>query len=699
MAEFLDTPIEYLKGVGPEKANALKTELQIFLYRDLLEHYPFRYVDRSRLYSIAEVDPDFAYVQIKGRFFDLKMMGDKRSRRLTAKFSDGTDTIDVIWFQGIPWVEKNIQLQREYVLFGKPSLFGRKLNMTHPEMISWEDFNKEFVKGLQPVYSSTDKLKKKFLDSRGLQKLIHTLIQDPAFDVPEIFPASITEPLKLLNRKEAFIRIHFPGKEEASQRARFRIKLEELFFVQLRMLLLKGQRKAALKGIPFERIGDYFNGFYSSHLPFELTGAQKRVVKEIRNDMGSGKQMNRLLQGDVGSGKTMVAFLSMLIALDNHTQAALMAPTEILATQHFESIRELAEPLGLKIALLTGSSSASERKQIHALLESGELHILIGTHALIENKVQFARLGLVIIDEQHRFGVEQRARLWKKGEIFPHVLVMTATPIPRTLAMTVYGDLDLSVIDEMPLGRKPIATSMRFESNRLRVWGFLKEEIAKGRQAYIVYPLIEESEKLDYQNLMDGYENLLREFPRPKYELGIVHGRMRPDDKEAEMQRFKKGITQVMIATSVIEVGVNVPNATVMVIENAEKFGLSQLHQLRGRVGRGSEQSYCILLAGNKLSREARMRLEAMVATQNGFEIADLDLKLRGPGEIDGLRQSGLSNLKLADLSKDGEILQIGRVYCEKLLEKDPRLALPEHLPLLHYLRKKYKGTDWSRVS
>ncbi|MDX5321729.1 MAG: ATP-dependent DNA helicase RecG [Bacteroidota bacterium] len=699
MADFLDTPIEYLKGVGPNRGDLLRTELDIHTFGDLLQHYPFRYVDRSKVYRIAEVDPDFAYVQIKGRFFDLKIIGEKRGRRLSAKFTDGTDTIELVWFQGITILHKLIQPNVDYVLFGKPSLFGKRLSMAHPEMILWEEFKKEQVQGLQPVYSTTEKLKNRNLDSRGIQRLIYTLISDPQYRMEEIFPSSILQPLNLMGRKEAFARIHFPGTEEAGQRARFRVKFEEFFFTQLRMLLVKGARQSALKGIPFPNVGDFFNTFYSQHLPFELTGAQKRVIKEIRGDMGSGKQMNRLLQGDVGSGKTMVAFMSMLIALDNRCQCALMAPTEILATQHYQSTMELAENQGIKIALLTGSSSKSERKQIHTLLESGELHILIGTHALIEDKVQFHNLGLVVIDEQHRFGVEQRAKLWKKGNQVPHILVMTATPIPRTLAMTIYGDLDVSVIDEMPLGRKPIETALRFESGRLRVIGFMREQIKKGRQVYVVYPLIEESEKLDYQNLMDGYEHILLEFPRPDYEVSIVHGRMRAEDKEAEMQRFKQGITQIMVATSVIEVGVNVPNASVMVIESAEKFGLSQLHQLRGRVGRGSEQSYCILMAGLKLSREARIRLEAMVATSNGFEIADLDLKLRGPGEIDGLRQSGLTSLKLADLSKDGEILKLSRHHCEQMLDKDPLLQAPEHTALKNYLKKTYKGTDWSRIS
>ncbi|TNE82089.1 MAG: ATP-dependent DNA helicase RecG [Bacteroidetes bacterium] len=699
MPEFLETPIEYLKGVGPSKADALKLDLGIFTFGDLLKHYPFRYVDRSKIYRVSEIDPDFAFVQVRGQFVGMGMVGEGRGKRFVAEFSDGENSLEAVWFQGASWIANKIFPNKTYVLFGKPNLFGKTLNMAHPEVMLWEDFKKEQVAGLQPVYSTTEKLKKKSLDSRGIQKLVYNLISDSFFQAPEYLPPQLIADLKMMNRKEMYRHVHFPSDEEQNRKAVFRVKFEEFFFTQLRMLQVKGLRKQAYKGIAFPRIGEYFNGFYQNHLPFELTEAQKRVVKEIRADMGSGKQMNRLLQGDVGSGKTIVAFLCMLIAIDNDCQASLMAPTEILATQHYEGIRELAEPLGIEIGLLTGSTPKSERKKLFEALKSGELKILIGTHALIEDTVQFQRLGLAVIDEQHRFGVQQRAKLWTKDAEVPHVLVMTATPIPRTLSMTIYGDLDVSIINELPVGRKPISTSHRLESSRLRVYGFMKEQIALGRQVYVVYPLIEESEKLDYQNLMDGYEHMLQEFPRPQYEVSIVHGRMRSDDKEAEMQRFKQGVTQIMVATSVIEVGVNVPNASVMVIESAEKFGLSQLHQLRGRVGRGSEQSYCILMSGNKLSREARMRLDAMVHTNNGFEIAELDLKLRGPGDIDGLKQSGLSTLKLADLSKDGEILRMSRISAEKLISEDPALLKPEHQPLSVQLKKNFKGSDWSRVS
>lgn len=697
--DFLDTPIDYLKGVGEARGNLLRTDLNIHRIGDLLEHYPFRYVDRSKILKISEIDVDSPYVQVRGKFLDKKIIGEKRGRRLSAKFSDGIDTIEVVWFQGIQWVDKAVEINKDCILFGKPALFGKKLSMAHPEIQSYEEFQKEQLLGLQPVYSTTEKLKNRGLDSKGIQRLVFNLVKDPNFRVQEILPPSLLQRLNLMGRQEALMRIHFPMEEQAGNRARFRIKFEEFFLTQLKMLLIKGRRRTTIKGIRFEKVGALLNTYYKDHLPFELTGAQKKVIREIRADMGSGIQMNRLLQGDVGSGKTIVAFLSMLIALDNHYQCALMAPTEILATQHYQSIQEMAEKIGVSVALLTGSTPKSQRKVLHQQLESGELNILIGTHALIEDTVQFKQLGLVVIDEQHRFGVEQRAKLWAKNQMAPHILVMTATPIPRTLAMAVYGDLDTSVIDELPANRKPINTHMAFESSRLRIFGFMREEIAKGRQVYIVYPLIEESEKLDYQNLMDGYENILREFPRPQYEVSIVHGRMRPEDKEAEMQRFKSGVTQIMVATTVIEVGVNVPNATLMIIENAEKFGLSQLHQLRGRVGRGGEQSYCILVAGYKLSREARQRLEAMVATNNGFEIADIDLRLRGPGEIDGLRQSGITSLKLADITKDHDILKLSRLECERLLVEDPTLQKPENQSLLNHFRKINKGTDWSRIS
>lgn len=697
MAEFLDTPIEYLKGVGPQKGELLRKELSVFNYGDLLQHYPFRYVDRSRIHRISEIDPDMPYVQLAGRFHSLRMLGDKRSKRLSGTFSDGHGTIEVVWFQGVRWIENSIKTNKDYILFGKPSLFGNRLNIAHPEIEDLAEFRADKISGLQPVYPSTEKLKTRGLDSRGIMKLVQAVFQDPYLDIPEFFPGPLLERFKLAGRKEALKGIHFPGSEAMRSAALFRLKFEELFFTQMRMLLIKGLRKSSLKGYVFDRIGEYFTGFYEHHLPFALTNAQKRVLKEIRADMKNGRQMNRLLQGDVGSGKTIVAFLSMLMALDNKLQACMMAPTEILAQQHYNSISKWASSMDIRTGLLTGSTPSSERKALLADLESGKLQILVGTHALLEESVQFAALGLVIIDEQHRFGVEQRARLWQKGDQVPHVLVMTATPIPRTLAMTVYGDLDVSVIDELPAGRKPITTSHRFESGRLRVTGFIREQVMKGRQAYIVYPLIQESEKLDYQNLVSGFDYIANEFPDHK--VCIVHGKLKPDQKERAMNDFKTGKASIMVATSVIEVGVDVPNATLMVIESAEKFGLAQLHQLRGRVGRGGEQSYCILMTGHKLSREARQRMDAMVRTNNGFEIADLDMQLRGPGEIDGLRQSGITNLKLSELGKDTEILRLSRMAAELLLTEDPVLSLPENQAIRSQLKRIYKGTNWSRIS
>jgi len=699
MPGFLDTTIEYLKGVGPAKAELLKKELEIFRYSDLLSHYPFRYVDRSKIYPISEIQPDFAYVQLKGKFLSLEILGERRGRRLVGAFSDGTSRIEVVWFRGIQWIQQALKVNYPYILFGKPSQFGRKLNLAHPEVLSLEQFKQEQIGGLQPIYSTTEKLKSKGLDSRGIQRLVVGMLADSFFEAPEFLPEEILKRYNLPDRLTALRNIHIPQNEELNKRSKFRIKFEEFFFTQMRMLMVRGLRKQSLRGIPFKHVGEFFNTFYSKHLPFELTGAQQRVIKEIHKDMASGKQMNRLLQGDVGSGKTMVAFLCMLLSLDNDCQAAIMAPTEILATQHYEGLNEYADALNLNLRLLTGSTSKAKRKTLHEDLQSGEIDILIGTHALIEDDVKFKRLGLVVIDEQHRFGVQQRAKLWTKGEEVPHVLVMTATPIPRTLSMTLYGDLDVSVIDELPAGRKPVKTVHRYESGRLRVIGFMKEQIKTGRQVYVVYPLIEESSKMDYANLMEGFETILREFPRPDYQVSIVHGRMKAADKESEMQRFKEKKTQIMVATSVIEVGVDVPNASVMVIESAERFGLSQLHQLRGRVGRGADQSYCILMSGFKLSKEAKMRLEAMVRTTDGFEIAELDLKLRGPGEIDGLRQSGLSGLKLADITKDQEILQFSRHAAESLITEDPKLELPQNKNLLIQLKKQYKGANWSRIS
>jgi ATP-dependent DNA helicase RecG len=698
--QFLDTPIEYLKGVGPQKADTLKKELGIFTFGDMLSHYPFRYVDRSHIYKIGELKGDFAYIQVKGKFSSFSIEGTKQARRLKSVFTDGTGFIEVVWFKGINWIEKFVVPGREYIMFGKPNEFMGKLNIVHPEVEDAKEFLAEGNGGYQPVYSTTEILKRKGLDSKGLMKLVKLLVADRSFEMKEILPQEVMDDFRLISREAAYLNIHFPENDDWQKKAQFRLKFEELFFLQLKMLRIRGMRRKDVPGIVFGKVGHYFNTFYNQVLPFELTNAQKRVVKEIRQDMGSGKQMNRLLQGDVGSGKTVVGFMCMLIAIDNGTQACMMAPTEILAQQHYNNIRKFADDLGLNTALLTGSTPQKARREMLPSLENGTLHILVGTHALIEDKVKFNNLGLTIIDEQHRFGVQQRAKLWNKSLSVPHVLVMTATPIPRTLAMTVYGDLDTSVIDEMPAGRKPINTAHRYDSNRLRVFGFIEEEIAKGRQAYIVYPLIEESEKLDYKNLMDGFESVTRAFPAPKYSVSIVHGQMKPADKEYEMQRFKKGETQIMVATTVIEVGVDVPNASVMVIESAERFGLSQLHQLRGRVGRGAEQSYCILMTSHKLSHDGRQRIETMVRTNNGFEIAEVDLQLRGPGDIEGVRQSGIADLKLTDLSKDKELITIARHAAEKIMEIDVHLQLPQHQPLLQYLLSRRKdGFNWSRVS
>jgi ATP-dependent DNA helicase RecG len=696
---FLETPIEFLKSVGPLKADLLKTELAVFRFGDLLRMYPFRYVDRTIISKISDASPDSHFVQFKGRFTSLKTIGDKKGKRLSALFSDGSGVLEVVWFQGMKWVEKLIEFNQTYVLYGRVSLFGNKLNMAHPEMETFESYATSKHQTLQPIYSSTEKLKNRGLDTKGLMKLTEALVKDSFFQIEEIFPDATLKSIGLMPRQEAYVQIHFPKNLTLAEAAIKRVKFEELFFMQLKILLLKKRRNNYARGIIFSTVGEYFNEFYTKHLPFTLTNAQKRVVKEIRHDMKNGKQMNRLLQGDVGSGKTMVAFLSMLIALDNGFQTCLMAPTEILAQQHFESLAGYCKDLNIEIGLLTGSTNNASRTILLEALSKGNLKILVGTHALIEEKVVFANLGLVVIDEQHRFGVEQRAKLWKKGESLPHILVMTATPIPRTLAMTVYGDLDVSVIDELPANRKPILTKHIFENSRLRLIGLIKEQIDQGRQAYAVYPLIEESEKMDYQNLVSGFDFIKDAFPFPNYNVCMVHGRMRPDEKEKAMIAFSQGKAQIMVATSVIEVGVNVPNATLMIIESAEKFGLAQLHQLRGRVGRGAEQSYCVLVTGVKLSKEARQRMDAMVQTTDGFKIADLDLTLRGPGEIDGLRQSGAAGLKLTDLSKDGELLRLARFLCENILDADPDLNNPQWNALKSVYKKLYQATDWSRIS
>lgn len=697
---ILLSPVEYLKGVGPSRADVLKKELSIFTCQDLLQHYPFRYIDKTRFYTIGEIRPGMQHIQIKGIVRDKEITGKGRAKRLVARFEDETGEMELIWFRGLKWIDGYVKAGQRYVVFEKPGFFNGKISMVHPEMELLSENKNEFNTSLQPVYSSTEKLKKFSLDSKGIMRLQHTLLTQAAGNIPETLPEYLMEQYKLPSRAEALSHIHFPQGEQPLSRAIARLKFEELFFIQLKLLYYKQVRTRRFKGIVFDKVGELFNTFYNEKLPFELTSAQKRVLKEIRKDTLSGLQMNRLLQGDVGSGKTIIALMSMLLAVDNGWQACMMAPTELLAVQHYHSVTKLLGRMTLPVALLTGSTPAAQRKKISAQLEQGELPILIGTHALIEEAVQFRQLGLAVVDEQHRFGVEQRARLWKKNTRVPHVLVMTATPIPRTLAMTVYGDLDVSVIDELPAGRKPVITSHRYESGRLRVLGFLKEEIAKGRQVYIVYPLIEESEKLDLLNLMEGYDQIVRAFPRPQYQVSIVHGKMKPAEKDFEMRRFLKKETQIMVATTVIEVGVDVPNASVMVIENAERFGLSQLHQLRGRVGRGAEQSYCILMSGNKLSKEARIRIETMIKTNDGFEIAETDLKLRGPGDLQGTRQSGVLDLRLADLAKDQRILQEARSCVQQLLEEDPEFILPKNKTLKTFFTQQQKrATFWEKIS
>lgn len=694
------TPVEYLKGVGPSRADVLKKELSIFTWGDLLQHYPFRYIDKTRFYTISEIVPDMQHIQVVGILTHKEMAGKARGRRLIARFEDNTGAMELIWFRGLKWIDSYLKTGQRYVVFEKPAFYNGKVSMVHPEMELLSENRKEFNTALQPVYPSTEKLKKFSLESKGIMRLQHAVLTEAGNRIPESLPAYLLERYRLPAKQEALRHIHFPPSAQALARAQARLKFEELFFIQLRLLFYKQVRSRRFKGIVFNKVGNRFNSFYKEKLPFALTGAQKRVLREIREDTRSGFQMNRLLQGDVGSGKTVIALMSMLLAIDNGWQACMMAPTELLAVQHYHSVRRLLQGMDLPVGLLTGSSPQSERKILLQQLEEGSLPLLIGTHALIEEAVQFRRLGLAVVDEQHRFGVEQRARLWKKSDQVPHVLVMTATPIPRTLAMTVYGDLDVSVIDELPAGRKPVVTSHRYESGRLRVLGFLKEQIGAGRQVYIVYPLIEESEKLDLLNLMEGYDQIVRAFPRPEYQVSIVHGKMKPAEKEFEMRRFQKGETQLMVATTVIEVGVDVPNASVMVIENAERFGLSQLHQLRGRVGRGAEQSYCILMTGNKLSKEARVRLETMVRTNDGFEIAETDLKLRGPGDLQGTRQSGMLELRLANLAKDQHILAEARGCVQQVLEDDPELLLPENKILKQFLLHRHKkGEFWEKIS
>lgn len=697
---FLQTPIDYLKGIGANRASLLKKELGIFRFQDLLHLFPNRYLDRTQYYKINELQQTNSEVQIVGKIVHIKTVEQKRGKRLVATFTDETGSMELVWFRGIQWIQKSLKINVPYVIFGKTNFFNGAFSMPHPEMELLEEHQQKIRSAMQPVYPSTDKLTKSGISNRLMNSWMQQLFIESKGVFSETLSSSILEELKLVSKRDALLNIHFPKSQDLLAQAQFRLKFEELFYIQLQLVRKNLVHKSKIKGYTFSKVGDYFHAFYQNHLPFDLTEAQKRVIREIRNDMGSNAQMNRLLQGDVGSGKTIVAFLAMLIALDNDFQACLMAPTEILATQHYNNLIEWAEKLDIRIELLTGSTKTSERRAIHEGLEDGSLHILIGTHALLEDKVRFKNLGLAIVDEQHRFGVEQRSKLWHKNESPPHILVMTATPIPRTLAMSLYGDLDISVIDELPPGRKDIQTVHRYDAHRLNVFKFIRDEIEKGRQIYIVYPLISESEVMDYKDLEDGYASIIREFPMPKYQVSIVHGQMKSADKDYEMQRFAKGETQIMVATTVIEVGVNVPNASVMIIESAERFGLSQLHQLRGRVGRGAEQSYCILMSGHKLSNEARTRLETMVRTNDGFEIAEVDLRLRGPGDMMGTQQSGVLALKIADLVKDSEILKLARSYAFKILKDDPNLSKSENLPIRNtYTQLARYRNIWNYIS
>ncbi|MEJ7735779.1 MAG: ATP-dependent DNA helicase RecG [Chitinophagaceae bacterium] len=696
----LFNPIEYLKGVGPLRADLLKKELGIFTFRDLLEHFPFRHIDRTHIQQIAGITPQTEYVQVAGRIHSIELMGEKRGKRLVVEIGDSSGVLELVWFQGINWVQKALTVGKEYIVFGKAGFFQGMPQITHPEMEELTHGKQDGKPFLEPVYPTTEKLKAKGLGGRQIANLVHALfIMLQESDIPENLPGDIRSSLQLTSRFNAYTHIHFPPDSHLYEQALNRLKFEEFFLAQIRIGMIRAQRHRYSKGVVFEKVGDLFNIFYKHHLPFALTGAQKRVLKEIRKDTAFGKQMNRLLQGDVGSGKTVVALLSILLAIDNGYQGCLMAPTEILARQHFNNISELLTGLPLCVRLLTGSTKSKDKKEILQSAEEGVLHLLIGTHALIEDKVQFSKLGIAIVDEQHRFGVAQRARLWAKSVVPPHVLVMTATPIPRTLAMTAYGDLDYSVIDELPPGRQQVATVHRYEQSRAQVMDFIKTEVKEGRQAYIIFPLIEESQKMDYENLMRGYENVKAYFPEPAYWISMVHGRQKSDVKDTNMQRFVNHDTQIMVSTTVVEVGVNVPNATVMVVESAEKFGLSQLHQLRGRVGRGSDKSYCILLTGKQLTREARERLNILCATNDGFKIAEKDLEIRGPGDIEGTRQSGILNFKLASLVHDKYWLDLSKEMAERILHEDPALDQTVHLPLKLFLQSQKSKTAWSKIS
>jgi len=701
MQDFLDTNITYLPGVGPKKAELLNNELNIFTYRDLLYYFPYKYIDRTRFYSIAELDPDLPYVQVKGFIMGYSVEGRGTGKRLVADFRDETGTIKLVWFKGTRWITGSYTPGVEYIVFGKPGVFNGMINIIHPEIEASSKVSERLSSALQAQYSTTEKLKNHFVTSRTISKLTGNLLKKMNFRLPETLPEYITSNYRLIELQQALHSIHFPSGPDILEKARYRLKFEELFYIQLNLIRFKSNRSRKFKGFVFSSIGENFNSFYHNNLPFSLTEAQKKVMREIRKDLGSGMQMNRLLQGDVGSGKTLVALMSMLIAIDNGYQACIMAPTEILATQHYQTITDMLKGMDIKVRLLTGSSKRSLRKDISESLLDKSLNILIGTHALIEENVQFSNLGLVIIDEQHRFGVEQRAKLWQKSYNPPHILVMTATPIPRTLAMTLYGDLDVSVIDELPPGRIPVKTMHFFDSEKNKVFGFLRERITEGRQVFIVYPLIKESEKMDYKDLEDGWDTISRLFQPPEYSISVVHGKMTPAIKEESMRLFREGKSHILIATTVIEVGVDIPNATVMVIESAERFGLSQLHQLRGRVGRGADQSYCLLISSVKLSKEAAARLEVMIRTNDGFEIAETDLQLRGPGDIEGTMQSGIPfDLKIADLGKDGQLIGYVRNIAEEIISKDPLLETGQNLVLNNELKRLFsKHQSWSNIS
>ena len=695
---FVDTPIEFLKGVGPARAALLQRELDIYTYGDLLEYFPYRYVDRSQRSTIRDINIDDPYVVLRGTIHDMHTIGEGRSMRLTAQLRDNTGQIELVWFQGIKWIRESLKPDTEYIVMGKPTVYNGHINIAHPDLERADNetaTNRKYI----PIYSSTEKLKAKGLHTKGIAKLTEQLLRLAEGRIPETLPQSVIAKYRLPDRANAIEVIHYPLNQHDIALSRQRMKFEELFLLQLDYQYAKHDRQMRSNGYMFSVVGEKFNRFYNERLTFELTGAQKRVVKEIRADMKSGHQMNRLLQGDVGSGKTLVALLCMLIAIDNGCQACLMAPTEILANQHYANIKQMLEGLGVNVELLTGSVKTAAKKKIKQRLQAGEIDILIGTHAVIESDVAFRNLGFVVIDEQHRFGVEQRSKLWTKSAQPPHVLVMTATPIPRTLAMTLYGDLDCSIIDELPPGRKAVKTIHCTDAQRLKVFSFIRSEIAKGRQVYIVYPLIEESETMDLKDLMDGYESIVREFPLPQYQISIVHGRMDSEAKDYEMGRFKRGETQIMVSTTVIEVGVDVPNASVMIIENAERFGLSQLHQLRGRVGRGAEQSYCILMTGDKLSNSGRERINIMVQSTDGFRIAEADLKLRGPGDLQGLQQSGILQLKLADIVNDEPIVRAARESVQEILDRDPRLEELDNACLKLYIQKNKRALAWGKIS